>query len=87
METFQNTRESFTDEEDVPNIQIPVTTNTSTTSSMESVDHNSLHKIHSPPSHHPSQRQLSFSVENILAPGRFGHPPFSAHHHSFDDGK
>ena len=32
METFQNTRESFTDEEDVPNIQIPVTTNTSTTS-------------------------------------------------------
>ena len=40
---------------------------------------------HSPPSQQLSQRHLSFSVENILAPGRFGHPQFSSHH-SFDDG-
>ena len=96
METFQNTCESFTEDEEenvvvsIPNLSsnlsrhgADIATNASTTSSE---DASSIHnKIHSPPSH-PSQRQLSFSVENILAPGRFGHTQFSAHH-SFDDGK
>ena len=98
METFQNTSESFTEDEEenvvvsnLPNLSSnclrhghgDIATNASTTSSE---DASSIHKqIHSPPSH-PSQRQLSFSVENILAPGRFGHTQFSAHH-SFDDGR
>ena len=94
METFQNTHESFTEDEEenvvvsIPNLSSNCrgdisATNASTTSSE---DASSIHnKIHSPPSH-PSQRHLSFSVENILAPGRFGHTQFSAHH-SFDDGR
>ena len=52
MDTYQsNTRESFTDEEDTvghPSIPMPVTTNTSTTSSIESVEavlQKSLHKV------------------------------------------
>ena len=52
MDTYQsNTRESFTDEEDGvghPSIPMPVTTNTSTTSSIESVEavlQKSLHKV------------------------------------------
>ena len=52
MDTYQsNTRESFTDEEDAvghPSIPMPVTTNTSTTSSIESVEavlQKSLHKV------------------------------------------
>ena len=53
MDTYQsNTRESFTDEEEDtvghPSLQMPVTTNTSTTSSIESVEavfQKSLHKV------------------------------------------
>ena len=73
-------------------------TTTTTSSELESNNsepnlNNSSNHSHSSEMNSPNpalaQRHLSFSVENILAPGRFGHHhnPFSSHLSAYDDGR
>ena len=98
MDTLQRSlsESCFTEDEDeelVPReSQIPSSTASSESHAESDQLLNLQNKINSasgPHQIHPGQRHLSFSVENILAPGRFGHHQFSVTHlANFDvDGK